>query len=136
MKTFREIRAEFAKFGDIVRMTSGGGGNTDELVSISYAEKPAAVRALQTHFTNKDYPYLDIAKGSSLLLVNSSDSSDAEDHEADLLHHHTQELLANYQAQHSNSRPHSTERHGHHDPFHTPDKNKNAAGSDVVDELL
>jgi len=136
MKTFREIRAEFAKFGDIVRMTSGGGGNTDELVSISYAEKPAAVRALQTHFTNKDYPYLDIAKGSSLLLVNSSDSSDAEDHEADLLHHHTQELLANYQAAQHNSRPHSSERHGHHDPFHTPDKNKNAAGSDVVDELL
>ena len=39
MKTFREIRQEFAKFGEIVRLTSGGGGNTDELVSISYAEK-------------------------------------------------------------------------------------------------
>ena len=44
-------------------MTSGGGGNTDELVSVSYADKQAAVRALKTHFTNKDYPYLDIAKG-------------------------------------------------------------------------
>jgi RNA recognition motif-containing protein len=79
MKTFREIRAEFSKFGDIVRLTSGGGGNTDELVSISYKEKSAAVKALQTHFTNKEFPYLDIAKGSSLLLVTSSDSSDNED---------------------------------------------------------
>ena len=69
MKTFREIKSEFAKFGDIGRMTSGGGSNTDELVSISYTEKPAAVRALQTHFANKDYPYLDIAKGSFLKTI-------------------------------------------------------------------
>ena len=62
-KTFPAIRVEFSKFGEIVRMTSGGGGNTDELVSISYADKQAAVRALKTHFTDKDYPYLDIAKG-------------------------------------------------------------------------
>jgi len=51
------------EFGEIVGMTNGGGGNTDELVCISYADKQAAVRALKTHFTNKDYPYLDIAKG-------------------------------------------------------------------------
>ena len=63
IRTFREIRQEFSKFGEIVRQTTGGGSNTDELVSISYADKGAAVRALQTHFTNKDYPYLDIAKG-------------------------------------------------------------------------
>ena len=86
MKVFREIRSEFAKFGDIDRLQSGGGGNTDELVSISYADKNAAVKALQTHFTNKEFPYLDIAKGSSLLLVNSSDSSDNEDYEADYIH--------------------------------------------------
>ena len=72
-KSFPNIRAEFSKFGDIVRLTSGGGGNTDELVSISYADKQAAVRALKTHFTNKDYPYLDIAKGifyTCILLIN------------------------------------------------------------------
>jgi hypothetical protein len=151
IRTFREIRAEFAKFGEIVRLTSGGGGNTDELVSISYAEKGAAVRALQTHFTNKDYPYLDIAKGSSLLLVNSSDSSDCEEHEGDNLqcvrqhhgnlHPHHQELmhdrvLANRAP---GSRPHSADRvyhHGHH--HHDPFRNKGAAqaGNDVVDELL
>ena len=62
-KSFREIRQEFCKFGEIVRQTTGGGSNTDELVTISYNDKGAAVRALQTHFTNKDYPYLDIAKG-------------------------------------------------------------------------
>ena len=62
-KSFREIRQEFSKFGEIVRQTTGGGTNTDELVTISYNDKGAAVRALQTHFTNKDYPYLDIAKG-------------------------------------------------------------------------
>jgi hypothetical protein len=39
IRTFREIRAEFSKFGEIVRLTSGGGGNTDELVSISYSDK-------------------------------------------------------------------------------------------------
>ena len=65
-KPFDSIRAEFSKFGEIVRMASGGGGNTDELVSISYADKAAAVHALKTHFTNKDYPYLDIAKGTQL----------------------------------------------------------------------
>ena len=86
MKSFREIRAEFSKFGEIVRLTSGGSGNTDELVSISYSDKNAAVKALQTHFTNKEFPYLDIAKGSSLLLVNSSDSSDNEDNESDYSH--------------------------------------------------
>ena len=85
MKVFREIRSEFSKFGEIVRVQSGGGGNTDELVSISYADKNAAVKALQTHFTNKEFPYLDIAKGSSLLLVNSSDSSDNED-EQNIIH--------------------------------------------------
>ena len=79
MKNFKEIRSEFSKFGEIVRLQSGGGGNTDELVSISYADKNAAVKALQNHFTNKEFPYLDIAKGSSLLLVNSSESSDSED---------------------------------------------------------
>ena len=62
-KSFRDIKAEFGRFGEIVKLTSGGGGNTDELVSISYADKSSAVKALQTHFTNKDYPYLDIAKG-------------------------------------------------------------------------
>ena len=67
-------------------------------MSISYAEKGSAVRALQTHFTNKDYPYLDIAKGSSLLLVNSSDSSDCEDHEGD--------ALACVRQHHGNLHPH------------------------------
>ena len=86
MKNFKEIRSEFSKFGEIVRLQSGGGGNTDELVSISYADKNAAVKALQTHFTNKEFPYLDIAKGSSLLLVNSSDSSDNEDVEGNSIH--------------------------------------------------
>jgi len=158
IRTFREIRQEFSKFGEIVRQTTGGGSNTDELVSISYADKGAAVRALQTHFTNKDYPYLDIAKGSSLLLVNSSDSSDCEDHESSILaavragalHPHHQELLHDRVLANRapGSRPHSADRHhhhggvghhhgggqgGHHDPF----RNKSAqAGSDVVDELL
>ena len=66
LKSFPSIRTEFAKFGEIVRLTSGGGGNTDELVTISYADKAAAINALKTHFTNKDYPYLDIAKGNRL----------------------------------------------------------------------
>ena len=62
-KSFREIRQEFSKFGEIVRQTTGGGTNTDELVTISYNDKGAAVRALQTHFTNtplmllKNAPY-------------------------------------------------------------------------------
>ena len=72
-KSFREIRQEFTKFGEVVRQTTGGGSNTDELLTISYNEKGAAVRALQSHFTNKDYPYLDIAKGKFVLrLVPSS----------------------------------------------------------------
>ena len=138
-----------------MRLTSGGGGNTDELVSISYSDKGAAVRALQTHFTNKDYPYLDIAKGSSLLLVNSSDSSDCEDHEGDSvrlhhnsLHPHHQELLQDRVLQNRapGSRPHSADRvyhhgHGHHhggNSHHDPFRNNKGAqaGSDVVDELL
>ena len=153
-KSFREIRQEFTKFGEIVRQTTGGGSNTDELVTISYNDKGGAVRALQTHFTNKDYPYLDIAKGetprtcirrltdglsvsgSSLLLVNSSDSSDCEDHETSILaavragalhpHHHDllQEPLS---ARHD-------ERHVlQHDPF---SRAPAPPGSDVVDELL
>merc|ERR1719414_1140779 len=130
-KSFREIRQEFSKFGEIVRLTSGGSGNTDELVSISYSDKSAAIKALQTHFTNKDYPYLDIAKGSSLLLVNSSDSSDCEDHEGDVLqcvrqhhnslHPHHQVLLHDRVLANRapGSRPHSADRayhpnHGHH----------------------
>uniref|UniRef100_A0A0K2V405 RRM domain-containing protein n=1 Tax=Lepeophtheirus salmonis TaxID=72036 RepID=A0A0K2V405_LEPSM len=107
-KPYREIRAEFSKFGEVLRLTSGGGGNTEELVSISYANKSSAVKALQTHFTNKEFPYLDIAKGSSLLLVNSSDSSDNEDD------------------------PDSTRKK---DPFHDPNISKNVQ-ADVVDELL
>jgi len=157
VKSFREIRAEFGKFGEIVRQSTGGGSNTDELVSISYADKGAAVRALQTHFTNKDYPYLDIAKGSSLLLVNSSDSSDCEDQESSILaavragalHPHHQELLQDRVLANRapGSRPHSTDRHhaatngGLHPPHpgqpHDPFRQKSAqAGSDVVDELL
>ena len=135
MKTFREIRQEFAKFGEIVRLTSGGGGNTDELVSISYAEKSAAIKALQTHFTNKEYPYLDIAKGSSLLLVNSSDSSDNEENESDYLrrrqdfsHHHPMSVAPP-------AIPSSV--HRTKDPFHDPSPSKSGTGaSDVVDELL
>ena len=145
-KSFREIRQEFSKFGEIVRQTTGGGTNTDELVTISYNDKGAAVRALQTHFTNKDYPYLDIAKGSSLLLVNSSDSSDCEDHEGSILaavragalHPHHQDLLQD-SGRHL-SRSHSADRHaglpphiGQHDPF---SRAPAPPGSDVVDELL
>ena len=145
-KSFREIRQEFSKFGEIVRQTTGGGTNTDELVTISYNDKGAAVRALQTHFTNKDYPYLDIAKGSSLLLVNSSDSSDCEDHESSILaavragalHPHHQDLLQD-SGRHM-SRSHSADRHaglpphmGQHDPF---SRAPAPPGSDVVDELL
>merc|ERR550539_1963904 len=135
-KSFREIRQEFTKFGEVVRQTTGGGSNTDELVTISYNEKGAAMRALQTHFTNKDYPYLDIAKGSSLLLVNSSDSSDCEDHETSILaavragalHPHHHDLL-----QEPLSGRHD-ERHAvSHDPF---SRAPAPPGSDVVDELL
>lgn len=141
MKSFREIRMEFAKFGEIVRLTSGGSGNTDELVSISYNDKAAAIKALQTHFTNKEFPYLDIAKGSSLLLVNSSDSSDNEDNvvEAALEGfgsvHHVQQP----QQRHFNEMPvqlplMSQQRN---DPFHDPSPIKTGpSGSDVVDELL
>ncbi len=154
MKTFREIRQEFAKFGEIVRLTSGGGGNTDELVSISYAEKSAAIKALQTHFTNKEYPYLDIAKGSSLLLVNSSDSSDNEENESDYLRRHA-DISASQHQQHHNSTPQMnvappnmvastipSQQQGPpptrtKDPFHDPSPSKcGTGGSDVVDELL
>jgi RNA recognition motif-containing protein len=48
-KPFREISQEFSKFGEIVRLTSGGSINTDELVSISYADKNAAIKALQVN---------------------------------------------------------------------------------------
>ena len=88
------------------------------------------------------------SSGSSLLLVNSSDSSDCEDHESSILaavragaiHPHHQDLL---QDQHSRS--HSADRHaaaaglhapgllGHHDPF---SRAPAPPGSDVVDELL
>ena len=140
-KSFREIRQEFSKFGEIVRQTTGGGTNTDELVTISYNDKGAAVRALQTHFTNKDYPYLDIAKGSSLLLVNSSDSSDCEDHESSILaavragalHPHHQDLL-----QQSSGQAHHMGGPGGHQLQHDPFSRAHAGppGSDVVDELL
>jgi len=150
MNTFHEIRGEFSKFGEIVRLTSGGGGNTDELVSISYKDKSAAVKALQTHFTNKEFPYLDIAKGSSLLLVTSSDSSDNEEggNEGDTRlrhrnHHHPQH--------HRQQRDHRQQQQHHgmqkldgssesQDPFHDPGsssgQNGHAGSSDVVDELL
>jgi hypothetical protein len=140
MKTFREIRQEFAKFGEIVRLTSGGGGNTDELVSISYAEKSSAIKALQTHFTNKEYPYLDIAKGSSLLLVNSSDSSDNEENESDYLRRRQDLGPATLStgvpppgvALTGVPPPQRTK-----DPFHDPSPSKSGSGaSDVVDELL
>ena len=155
MNTFQDIRGEFSKFGEIVRLTSGGGGNTDELVSISYKDKSAAVKALQTHFTNKEFPYLDIAKGSSLLLVTSSDSSDNEEggNEAEpgvrqhRNHHHLQQ-------HHHHQHHHQHHRQPHHvlqklggssnssqDPFHDPSsssggQNGHAGSSDVVDELL
>jgi len=92
----RDVRQEFSKFGEIVRMTPATASpavaaaaaangqptsGTEELVTVSFSEKQAAIKALRAHFTNKEFPYLDIAKGSSLLLVNSSDSSDTEDYE-------------------------------------------------------
>ena len=76
------------------------------------------------------------ASGSSLLLVNSSDSSDCEDHETSILaavragalHPHHHDLL-----QEPLSVRHD-ERHCHqHDPF---SRAPAPAGSDVVDELL
>jgi hypothetical protein len=153
MKSFREIRAEFAKFGEIVRLTSGGSGNTDELVSISYNDKCAAIKALQSHFTNKEFPYLDIAKGSSLLLVNSSESSDNEESSSN---HHGQssvqvafnndqqvqqvptQHMAPIGSQLSSSTSNSNSGGGRKiDPFHDPLPVKlGANGSDVVDELL
>ncbi len=137
MKTFREIRQEFSKFGEIVRLTSGGGGNTDELVSISYADKQAAVKALQNHFTNKEFPYLDIAKGSSLLLVNSSDSSDNEDNESDYILREAQKNHHTRHHQHHAQRGGGGGGGGSSDPFHDPSSVKNGlGGSDVVDELL
>ena len=139
MKTFREIRQEFTKFGEIVRLTSGGGGNTDELVSISYAEKSAAIKALQTHFTNKEYPYLDIAKGSSLLLVNSSDSSDNEENESDYLRRR-QDLPRHHSVTNApppNMTSAAIQPPRTKDPFHDPSPSKSGSGaSDVVDELL
>jgi len=146
MKTFREIRQEFSKFGEIVRCTSGGGGNTDELVSVSYAEKHAAVMALQAHFTNKEFPYLDIAKGSSLLLVNSSDSSDNEDNESDYIvqQHRQMQRHAAAAAGHAAAGLHPGQQHARQsapspsDPFHDPPvmPSENVAGNSVVDELL
>ncbi len=138
MKTFREIRQEFSKFGEIVRLTSGGGGNTDELVSISYEKKVAAERALQSHFTNKEFPYLDIAKGSSLLLVNSSDSSDNEDNECDYtLHAHRQQQQQQQQQLTQRAQQQESSSTSSSDPFHDPSPVRNGfGGSDVVDELL
>ena len=154
MNTFQDIRGEFSKFGEIVRLTSGGGGNTDELVSISYKDKSAAVKALQTHFTNKEFPYLDIAKGSSLLLVTSSDSSDNEEggNEAEPgvrqhRHHHQLQQHPHHQHHHQHHRqPHHVlqklggSSNSSQDPFHDPSSSsggQNGHGSsDVVDELL
>ena len=72
--------------------------------------------------------------GSSLLLVNSSDSSDCEDHESATMHHHHLELARLHQDRLTVGRPssrnHSSERP--HDPF----SNNSVAGNDVVDELL
>jgi len=70
-----------------------------------------------------------------LLLVNSSDSSDCEDHESASLHHNHQELARLHHdrlavVRPGGSRNHSAERP--HDPF----SNNSVAGSDVVDELL
>ncbi|TRY74404.1 hypothetical protein TCAL_16862 [Tigriopus californicus] len=158
MKTSREIQQEFRKFGEIVSLTSGGGGNTDELVSISYSEKSCAVRALQTHFTNKEFPYLDIAKGNSLLLVNSSDSSDNEEHDLDFMgksgrvqgkmtypHPPPQGQVPPSNLPHpegtgsntSASGPPTSSSSGNLDPFHDPSTLENGpGGKDVVDELL
>lgn len=159
MKTSREIQQEFRKFGEIVSLTSGGGGNTDELVSISYSEKSCAVRALQTHFTNKEFPYLDIAKGNSLLLVNSSDSSDNEENELDFMNKpscvhgkmtyphpppqgqvppnnlsHPEGTGSNSSAGGASA---SSSSSGNLDPFHDPSTLENGpGGKDVVDELL
>ena len=157
-KSFREIRSEFSKFGEIVRLTSGGGGNTDELVSISYSDKNAAVKALQTHFTNKEFPYLDIAKGSSLLLVNSSDSSDNEDYESEFPRSSRVAPIGPppplnvapgapvHHSRHTTSSPGRSSSNRHHpdDPFHDPNPMGGCSnghlglggGSDVVDELL
>ena len=154
LKSFREIRQEFSKFGEIVRLTSGGSGNTDELVSISYSDKSAAIKALQTHFTNKEFPYLDIAKGSSLLLVNSSDSSDNEENEADYIARAAAAANNGFSNEAGTigmplrsqgfglKHPHQ----GHQgqqggqqrkDPFHDPIGPRQAGpSSDVVDELL
>ena len=89
---------------------------------------------------------LDCLSGSSLLLVNSSDSEDGEDHEGSILaavragaiHPHHQELLQDH-----HSRSHSTDRLAglppgsavlsQHDPF---SRAPAPPGSDVVDELL
>ena len=83
--------------------------------------------------------------GSSLLLVNSSDSSDCEDHESSILaavragalHPHHQDLLQDQvtrsQAdQLASNLPH-TPAMGQHDPF---SRGPAPPGSDVVDELL
>ena len=71
--------------------------------------------------------------------MNSSDSSDCEDHESVTLHHHHQELARMHHDRLAVGRPppghgsrgHSSERQ-QHDPF----SNNSIAGSDVVDELL
>ena len=160
MKPFREIRQEFSKFGEIVRMTPGGGGNTEELVTISFNDKNAAIKALQTHFTNKEFPYLDIAKGSSLLLVNSSDSSDNEDYDFESNRPSRQPAPIGPPPPALNAAPgapvHHTSRRTEHspsgnrseDPFHDPIVGSNGqndhignvlgsgSSSDVVDELL
>ena len=83
------------------------------------------------HFTNKEYPYLDIAKGSSLLLVNSSDSSDNEENESDYLHRRG-EYYNQYAAAAAVGCAPKTK-----DPFHDPSPSKSGnGGSDIVDELL
>ena len=48
MKTFREIRQEFAKFGEIVRLTSGGGGNKPD-------RRPGCIRGEQHPCATKNW---------------------------------------------------------------------------------
>lgn len=74
---------------------------------------------------------MDIAKGSSLLLVNSSDSSDNEENESDYLHRRGEFYNQYATAAAVGCTPKAK------DPFHDPSPSKSGnGGSDIVDELL
>lgn len=62
MSGIREITNEFSKHGEVVKVMAGGAKNAIKKVTVSYAEKNAALEAVKAHANSKDYISIDFAK--------------------------------------------------------------------------